>query len=405
MRVILPEIFWHGNRERIMSLDFQSSSTPQLATCGADLVLGIYIRIWQINLFNNELIPQHIDDLAGTHERCVNVVKFSPDGKLLASGSDDGCVVIWEKKLKPVFGEDREEIGWGSKRVLRGHVGEIHDLCWSETGKYIATASMDGSAIIFDVERAKVIQRLEGHKHVQGISWHSGYLATMSTDRTLRIFKQSKKGFYIKHSVRDYEKNKLFQEQGQASAFFRRLAFSPCGSLLIAPAGLSGDIPVAHCFFKKQFTVPSITFPINITNQEKASAVCVKFCPFFYKANDTQLIAGLEHKLVWAVATKDSVLIYDSEHATPIGAITNAHYAPLTDLAWFGDKLLAVSSIDGYVSFVVFEEGELGIRITAEVKEEKSQDMEIEEEVEVKDDSSKKDTGKRRICPVAVVGN
>lgn len=170
MRVILPEIFWHGNRERIMSLDFQNSPTPQLATCGADLILGTYIRIWQINLASAEFIPQHIEDLAGTHERCVNVIKFSPDGKYLASGSDDGCVVIWEKKMKPVFGEDREEEGWGSKRILRGHVGEIHDLCWSETGKYMATASMDGSCIIFEVEKAKLIQRLEGNKPVQGVA-------------------------------------------------------------------------------------------------------------------------------------------------------------------------------------------------------------------------------------------
>lgn len=226
----------------------------------------------------------------------------------------------------------------------------------------------------------------------------------MSSDRTLRVYKQSKKGFYIKHSVRDYEKSKLYQDETTASAFFRRLAFSPCGSLLLTPAGLSAETPVVHLFFRKQFTVPAISFPINITVQEKASAVCVKFCPFLFKNTTTQLIAGLKHKLVWAVATKDSVFLYSSEHINPIAAVTNSHYAPLTDLAWYEDRILAISSIDGYVSFVIFEQNELGEReIVTEIKVLNNQDMDIEEEVEVKDDSNKKDSGKRRICPVAVV--
>lgn len=67
--------------------------------------------------------------MAGVHERTVNCVKFSPDGNLIASAGDDGSVVVWEKRLKPVMGEDYEVEGWCPKRVLRGHIAEIHDLC------------------------------------------------------------------------------------------------------------------------------------------------------------------------------------------------------------------------------------------------------------------------------------
>lgn len=38
----------------------------------------------------------------------------------------------------------------------------------------------------------------------------------------------------------------------------------------------------------------------------------------------------------------------------------NYHYAALTDLAWKGDKMLAVSSSDGYCSFMIFKDNSLG---------------------------------------------
>ena len=38
----------------------------------------------------------------------------------------------------------------------------------------------------------------------------------------------------------------------------------------------------------------------------------------------------------------------------------NYHYASLTDLCWRGATLLAVSSSDGFCSFMHFKEGELG---------------------------------------------
>ena len=39
----------------------------------------------------------------------------------------------------------------------------------------------------------------------------------------------------------------------------------------------------------------------------------------------------------------------------------NCHYAALTDLSWRGAEMLALSSSDGYCSFVVFEKDELGM--------------------------------------------
>ena len=39
--------------------------------------------------------------------------------------------------------------------------------------------------------------------------------------------------------------------------------------------------------------------------------------------------------MVFAVATIDSILLYDTQQATPFGYISNIHYAALTDLTWY----------------------------------------------------------------------
>lgn len=65
--------------------------------------------------------------------------------------------------------------------------------------------------------------------------------------------------------------------------------------------------------------------------------------------------------MIFAIATKCSVYLYDTQQKLPFGLISNIHYTRLTDLAWSNDgHTLVVSSTDGYCSIVHFPEGELG---------------------------------------------
>ncbi|CAK7230586.1 Chromatin assembly factor 1 subunit [Sporothrix bragantina] len=70
---------------------------------------------------------------------------------------------------------------------------------------------------------------------------------------------------------------------------------------------------------------------------------------------------ALSHRMIYAVATQDSVLLYDTQQQTPICVVSNLHCATFTDLAWSSDGLtLLISSSDGFCSTLSFTPGELG---------------------------------------------
>ncbi|KFG78448.1 putative chromatin assembly factor 1 subunit B [Metarhizium anisopliae] len=70
---------------------------------------------------------------------------------------------------------------------------------------------------------------------------------------------------------------------------------------------------------------------------------------------------SLPYRMVYAVATQDSVLLYDTQQKTPICVVSNLHCATFTDLAWSSDGLtLVISSSDGFCSTLSFASGELG---------------------------------------------
>ncbi|KAI1375362.1 WD40 repeat-like protein [Hypoxylon crocopeplum] len=70
---------------------------------------------------------------------------------------------------------------------------------------------------------------------------------------------------------------------------------------------------------------------------------------------------SLPYRMVYAVATQDSVLLYDTQQTTPICVVSNLHLATFTDLTWSSDGLtLLISSSDGFCSTLSFAPGELG---------------------------------------------
>lgn len=65
-------------------------------------------------------------------------------------------------------------------------------------------------------------------------------------------------------------------------------------------------------------------------------SVAVRWCPVYFNLRPMQAppLLNLPYRLVFAVATQNSVVLYDTQHAAPFAFITKIHYTRLTDLTW-----------------------------------------------------------------------
>jgi WD40 repeat protein len=81
------------------------------------------------------------------HAREVTAQAFSPDGKLLVTGDQNGDIRLWEAATGKALGS------------LTGHQDRITQVVFSRDGKMLATGSDDHTALIWDVVEAMRVAR------------------------------------------------------------------------------------------------------------------------------------------------------------------------------------------------------------------------------------------------------
>lgn len=109
------------------------------------------------------------------HTRNLTSLALSPDGRVLASGAEDGKVGLWDL----VTGQS---IYW-----LLGHKNPVSSVAFSPDGRLVASAGGDKSVRIWDVAGGKEIRRFDHLDHVRPVSFspNGKTLAIGGADKTL----------------------------------------------------------------------------------------------------------------------------------------------------------------------------------------------------------------------------
>ncbi|HEY9900889.1 MAG TPA: hypothetical protein V6D43_00405 [Candidatus Sericytochromatia bacterium] len=141
------------------------------------------------------------------HQGGVMSVNFSPNGQYLATASSDGTARLWDLQGNQLA-------------QLQGHQDRVRSVSFSPNGEYLATASSDGTARLWDLQGNQLAQ-LQGHQHkVNSISFSPDgqYLTTASSDGTARLW--------------DLQGNQLVEFKGHQDRV-RSVSFSPNGQSLV----------------------------------------------------------------------------------------------------------------------------------------------------------------------------
>src|SRR5262245_56870438 len=83
------------------------------------------------------------------HDAPVDVLAFSPDGKILAVGSRDSTISLWK------LGSDKEP------RRLTVRVGRFLHLAFSPDGKFLASSGGDGRVRLWAVATGEEVSALD----------------------------------------------------------------------------------------------------------------------------------------------------------------------------------------------------------------------------------------------------
>jgi WD40 repeat protein len=129
------------------------------------------------------------------HSDTINSVKFSPSGELIASCSDDNTIRLWNTST---IEATRKETGIVKAcRPLKGHESGVNSIAFSPDNKLVASGSSDDRVILWDIETGKKLTIIRHSGTVRAVAFSQDpdtgdlLVASASNDCTVKLWRKA----------------------------------------------------------------------------------------------------------------------------------------------------------------------------------------------------------------------
>ncbi|VDM83035.1 unnamed protein product [Strongylus vulgaris] len=193
-------------------------------------------------------------------------VEWSCDGRYLASASMDNSVVVWNAKKLP----ERIVVLDNSRG---GHNGPVKGLSWDPIGKYLATQSAD-KVDLFSL-RLWTTDNWQCDTVITKPFSQSEYIYNVSlwiVTQNLHFYNTVFSIFVL--SFNSFIKEKLYGVfQSSQTTMFSRLDWSPDGQFLFAPCAMNNQGPTAQIIMRKDWDTE-----LDLVGHRRA-VTAIRVCP------------------------------------------------------------------------------------------------------------------------------
>ena len=283
----------------------------------------------------SEIVKLYDDELR------TSKMTFSPDGKILAGGDIDGKIILWDfdlilekhKNQKSTLSSvlrnlTNRKSSIFENKTFPGHSGAVNTLTYSSDGETLASGSLDGTVIVWDVTSMEKNFTIHGHTGAMTI---------------LRFNEDDKKLISGSSNVPiwEWDRDSMTSQFIKPNWYTFPNVFSHDGKLA-ANRGRNNELKIWDV------TKDELTYTIKNVNQEMVSVLAL--------SPDGKLIASGSRDgslALWDVANRKPFMSLD-KHTNRVNAVL---FSP-------DGTLIASASEDGTVQLLQIQTGDRSVLLT-----------------------------------------